>query len=188
MKTPLLRKIVNQKIVPGSKEYEEIHLLKKENDRRVMKLNSQYRESKEINHFLSQITEQTIDESVNICLPFYTDFGKHITFGKHIFVNQNVTFVDLGGIIIEDNVLIGPMSRLVTVNHLIHPKERRGLYVQPIHINKNVWLGTNVTVLPGVTIGENSIISADATVTKDVPANVIMAGTPAKILKRITDE
>lgn len=188
MKTPLLRKIVNQKIVPGSKEYEEIHLLKKENDRRVMKLNSQYRESKEINHFLSQITEQTIDESVNICLPFYTDFGKHITFGKHIFVNQNVTFVDLGGIIIEDNVLIGPMSRLVTVNHLIHPKERRGLYVQPIHIKKNVWLGTNVTVLPGVTIGENSIISADATVTKDVPANVIMAGTPAKILKRITDE
>lgn len=83
-------------------------------------------------------------------------------------------------------VLIGPMTRLITVNHLIEPSVRRGLLVNSIRIKKNAWLGANVTVLPGVTIGENSVVSADSTVTKDVPDNVIVAGTPARIIKSIT--
>lgn len=184
----LLEKIKGKEILRNSKEYKEIHLKKKDNDRLVMELNSQYRDSKEVNSLLSEIIEKKIDDTVHISLPFYTDFGKHIKLGKNIFINQNVTFVDLGGIIIEDDVLIGPMSRLITVNHLIEPTIRRGLLVNSIRIKKNAWLGANVTVLPGVTIGENSIVSADTTVTKDVPDNVIVAGTPAKIIKEINKQ
>lgn len=121
-------------------------------------------------------------------MPFYTDFGKHISFGKDIFINQNVTFVDLGGIYLENNVLIGPGSRLLTVNHLVDPLKRRGLLVESIRIKENAWIGANVTILPRVTVGKNTIIAADATVTKDVPDNVIVAGTPARIIKEITVE
>lgn len=131
------------------------------------------------------ITGQDIDESVVISLPFYTDFGCHISFGKDIFINQNVTFVDLGGITIEDKVLIGPGCRLVTVNHIEDPAKRRGLMIQPVTLKENAWLGANVTVLPGVTIGRNSIVAADSTVTKDVPDNVIVAGTPAKVMREV---
>lgn len=153
-----------------------------------MMLNAQYYPNEEILQYLEKITGQTIASSVTVSQPFYSDFGKHITFGKDIFINQNVTFVDLGGIMIEDQVLIGPGSRLITVNHLISPKNRRGIKVEPIRIKKNAWLGTNVTVLPGVTVGENSIVAADSTVTKDVPDNVIVVGSPAKVIRKIEEE
>lgn len=184
-KRELLTKIVGKKILAHSPLFDEIHDLKNENERLVMALNNSYHSPSEVNQKLSEITDAVIDKSVVISLPFYTDFGKHIRFGKNIFINQNVTFVDLGGIEIEDDVLIGPMCRLITVNHLVDPAERRGLEVKPVMIKKNAWLGANVTVLPGVTIGKNSIVSADATVTKDVPDNVIVAGTPARIIKTI---
>lgn len=93
--------------------------------------------------------------------------------------------VDLGGIVIEDHVLIGPMCRIITVNHLIDPTKRRGLSVAAVKIEENAWLGANVTVLPSVTIGKNAVVAADSTVTKDVPDNVIVAGTPAKVIKEI---
>lgn len=96
--------------------------------------------------------------------------------------------MDLGGITIEDNVLIGPGARLVTVNHLVSPKKRRGLRVAPICVKKNAWIGANTTILSGVTIGENAIVAADATVTKDVPPNVIVAGSPAKQIRKIIEE
>ncbi|HAX1042357.1 TPA: sugar O-acetyltransferase, partial [Enterococcus faecium] len=84
-----------------------------------------------------------------------------------------------------DSVLIGPRVNLITVNHLTDPKERRGLLVKPIHIKKNAWIGAGATILPGVTIGENAIVAANATVTKDVPDNTIVAGIPAKIVKPV---
>ncbi len=185
LKTNLLNKITNKKILPGSKLFDEIHELKADNDELVINLNSSFRTPTEVNRLLTEITGNKIDDTNHISLPFYTDFGKHIHLGKNIFINQNVTFVDLGGIFIEDHVLIGPTSRIITVNHLIDPSERRGLEVQSVIIKKNAWLGANVTVLPGVTIGQNSIVAADSTVTKDVPDNIIVAGTPAKIIKSI---
>ncbi len=180
-----LKEIQNKEILPDSAYFREIHQLKAGNEQLVMEMNSSYHSNQKVLDYLSEISGATIDPSVTISLPFYTDFGKHIRFGKEIFINQNVTFVDLGGIVIEDNVLIGPMSRLITVNHLADPVTRRGLFLSPIHIKKNAWLGANVTILPGVTVGENAIIAADSTVTKDVPANVIVAGSPAKIIKSI---
>ncbi|ALS00422.1 acetyltransferase [Enterococcus silesiacus] len=184
----LQQKIVGKEIVKDSPLFEEIHLVKQHNERLLMLLNAQYYSNEEILQLLEKITGQTIDSSVKISQPFYSDFGKHITFGKDIFINQNVTFVDLGGITIEDQVLIGPGSSLITVNHLIAPKKRRGIKVEPILIKKNAWLGANVTVLPGITIGENSIVAADSTVTKDVPDNVIVVGSPAKVVRKIEED
>ncbi|WP_375180167.1 DapH/DapD/GlmU-related protein [Enterococcus rotai] len=188
LNSELQKKIVGKEILKDSPLFEEIHYAKHENEQLIMKLNAQYYPNKEVLALLEEITGKTIDSSVKISQPFYSDFGKHITFGKEIFINQNVTFVDLGGITIEDQVLIGPGSRLVTVNHLVSPKNRRGIKVEPIHIKQNAWLGANVTVLPGVTIGENSIVAADSTVTKDVPDNVIVVGSPAKVVRKIEEE
>lgn len=184
----LLQKIIGKEIVKDSPLFEEIHSVKKNNERLLMMLNADYYPNEEVLKYLEKITSQKIDSSVKISQPFYSDFGKHIRFGKDIFINQNVTFVDLGGITIEDQVLIGPGSRLITVNHLISPKKRRGIKVEPIYIKKNAWLGANVTVLPGVTIGKNSIVAADSTVTKDVPDNVIVVGSPAKVVREIEED
>ncbi|OJG52093.1 hypothetical protein RV06_GL001108 [Enterococcus haemoperoxidus] len=184
----LQQKIVGKEILKDSTIFKEIHLVKQHNERLIMMMNAQYYSNEEILQYLEEITSQKIDPSVKISQPFYTDFGKHITFGKDIFINQNVTFVDLGGITIEDQVLIGPGSRLITVNHLISPKKRRGIKVEPIYIKKNAWLGANVTILPGITIGKNSIVAADSTVTKDVPDNVIVVGSPAKVVRKIEED
>ncbi|WP_041556679.1 DapH/DapD/GlmU-related protein [Carnobacterium sp. 17-4] len=181
----LLSRIIRKEIVKGSYYFEEIHEQKVENERLVMELNTGYHTPTEVRTSLEKITGQSIDSSVTVSLPFYTDFGKHISFGKDIFINQNVTFVDLGGVFLEDNVLIGPGARLITVNHLVDPAKRRGIIVDSIRIKENAWIGANATVLAGVTVGKNAIVAADATVTKDVPDNVIVAGTPARITKEI---
>ncbi len=187
-KRALMDRLQAKEILADSALFKEIHLVKEQNDRLVAELNSGYHSPKEGLGLLGKITGSQIDESVTVSLPFYTDFGRHMTFGKNIFINQNVTFVDLGGITIEDEVLIGPMSRLITVNHLTAPAKRRGMLVSPVLVKRNAWIGANVTILPGVTIGENAIVAADSTVTKDVPQNVIVAGSPAKVLKLIEPE
>ncbi|BCA86946.1 acetyltransferase [Enterococcus saigonensis] len=188
MRNDLLTSIQNKKIFQNSDIFEKIHEIKSKNEETLFQLNATYHSNSEILKYLEMTTAQKIDPTVSISLPFFSDFGRHIKFGKNIFINQNVSFVDLGGITVEDQVLIGPMSRLITVNHLIDPVERRGLFVSPIKIKKNAWIGANVTILPGVTIGENSIVAADSTVTKDVADNVIVAGSPATIKKVIGEE
>ncbi|EQA5567611.1 DapH/DapD/GlmU-related protein [Listeria monocytogenes] len=184
----LQKRLVDQEILQGSDLLDEIHEVKQNNEQLIIELNTKYHSKKEVIKYLSDITGKPVDPSVDVSLPFYSDFGKHITFGKNIFINLNVTFVDLGGITIEDNVLIGPGARLVTVNHLVSPKKRRGLRVAQICVKKNAWIGANATILSGVTIGENAIVAADATVTRDVPANVIVAGSPAKQIRKIIEE
>lgn len=181
----LLQRIVQKEILKDSPIFDEIHIQKAANERLVMELNTGYHSPEEVIKALEEITGESIDASVTISLPFYTDFGRHISFGKDIFLNQNVTFVDLGGIFLENNVLIGPGARLLTVNHIVDPAKRRGIVVDSIRIKDNAWIGANATILPGVTVGKNAIVAADSTVTKDVPDNVIVAGTPARIIKEI---
>ncbi|MCE4957380.1 DapH/DapD/GlmU-related protein [Macrococcoides caseolyticum] len=183
----LLERIQNIEILKDDPIYDEIHEHKGNNERLSFEINDGYKTNTEVLKILGEMTGQSIDESVVVSLPFYTDYGRHIKFGKDIFINKNVTFVDLGGIEIEDNVLIGPSARIISVNHIVDPTKRRGLVVNKVLIKKNAWLGANVTVLPGVTVGENSIVAADSTVTKDVPPNTIVAGTPAKVIKSIEE-
>lgn len=95
---------------------------------------------------------------------------------------------DQGGIYIGDDVLIGHNACLLTLNHEMEPENRADMHPKPIHIEDKVWLGSNVTVLPGVTIGEGAIVAAGAVVTKDVESNTIVGGVPAKIIKRISDD
>jgi len=134
---------------------------------------------------LSEIIGSQLDESTIIFPPFYTNFGKFIQIGKNVFINHACSFLDMGGITIEDHVLIGPKVNLVTENHPLTPADRRALISKPILVKRNAWIGAAATILPGVTIGENAVVAAGAVVTTDVPDNTIVAGVPAKIIKSI---
>jgi acetyltransferase-like isoleucine patch superfamily enzyme len=139
----------------------------------------------EMRERLSEILDSKIDKSTTIFVPFYTNFGKHIKLGKNVFINHACTFLDLGGITIEDDVQIGPKVNLITENHPIDPAKRKYLDLKSIVIKRNAWIGAAATILPGVTIGENSIVAAGAVVNRDVPDNTIVGGVPAKALRTI---
>ena len=148
-------------------------------------LNTGYKTPEEVRNILSKITGNKIDNSVQVLTPFNTDFGANIRLGKDVFINKSCMFVDLGGIELEDKVLIGPDVKILSVNHPLDPKNRRGVILKGVKIKHNAWLGAGVTVCPGVTIGENSVIGAGSIVTKDVPNNTVYAGVPAKFIKNI---
>lgn len=134
---------------------------------------------------ISQITKQAIDDSVEIRLPFFTDFGRNIHLGKEVFINSGVTLVDLGGIYLADKVLIGPKANIISVNHPLDPANRRNVELKPVYVHENAWIGANATILPGVSIGRNAVVAAGAVVTKNVPANTVVAGVPARVIKTI---
>jgi acetyltransferase-like isoleucine patch superfamily enzyme len=139
----------------------------------------------EMRERLSELIGSVIDKSSAIFVPFHTNFGRHIKIGKNVFINHACSFLDLGGITIEDDVQIGPRVNLVTENHPIDPTTRKNLELKSIIIKRNAWIGAGATILPGVTIGENSIVAAGAVVNKDVPPNTIVGGIPAKLIKSI---
>ena len=176
---------LNTLITAGSDDFIEIHQIVDENAPFIAELSGTYKTQAEIRKLLSQITNSEIDDSVHINLPLYCDFGRHLRIGKNVFINTACVFTDLGGIVIEDNVLIAPQVKIISVNHDINPKTRRGEILSPVHIQKNAWIGAGATILPGVTIGENAVIAAGAVVSKNVPANTIYGGVPAKWIKDI---
>ncbi|MGN6342831.1 MAG: DapH/DapD/GlmU-related protein [Ginsengibacter sp.] len=139
----------------------------------------------EIRILLSRITNSEIDESVAVFTPLFINYGKHTKIGKNVFINFDCTLLDLGGITIEDNVLIAPKVNLLSEGHPLAPENRQSLVPGPIHIKKNAWIGANATILPGVTIGENAVVAAGAVVSKDVSDNTVVGGIPAKIIKGI---
>lgn len=142
-------------------------------------------EPTEVRNILSQITGTEIDESTTIFTPLHINYGKNTKIGKNVFINFDCVFLDLGGITIEDNVLIAPKVSLLSEGHPTEPEHRTSLTTGHIHIKKNAWVGANATIMQGVTIGENAIVASGAVVTKDVPDNVIVGGIPAKIIKTI---
>ncbi len=129
-----------------------------------------------------------VGEGCYIEPPLYSNWGgKHLHFGKGVYVNFNFTAVDDRDIYIGDYVMIGPNVTIATAGHPIEPSLRRqGMqYNMEVRIGNNVWLGAGVIVLPGVTIGENSVIGAGSIVTKDIPANVVAVGNPCRVLREI---
>ncbi|MDR7210302.1 sugar O-acetyltransferase [Flavobacterium piscis] len=167
-------------------KYSDLFKVIKKAIRTTTKLNSLITDDlQEINSVFSELIGKKVDDTFFIIPPFYSDFGENITIGKNVFVNHACTFMDRGGITLEDNVLIGPKVNLITTNHPLNPNERRATISNPIIIKKGAWIGVGATILPGVTIGINSIVAAGAVVSKDVPDNVIVGGIPAKILKNL---
>ena len=139
----------------------------------------------EIRDLLSQITGSEIDESVAVFTPLYINYGKNTKIGKNVFINFDCVFLDLGGITIEDNVLIAPKVSLLSEGHPVNPNERQSLVPGIFTSEKMHGLVQRATILPGVTIGENAVVAAGAVVSKDVPANTVVGGIPAKHIKNI---
>lgn len=140
-------------------------------------------ESRELKKLYEDMFEAPIDEKTNILPPVMIDYGKQMSVGRQVFINHSMTCMSAGGIIIEDNVQIGPRATFVTTNHDFN--NRYTLKCKGIHIKKNAWLGAGVTVMPGVTIGENAVVAGGAVVTKNVEDNTVVGGNPAKIIKKL---
>ncbi|WP_418969200.1 sugar O-acetyltransferase [Alloscardovia omnicolens] len=172
-------------LIPESVEHNTMLRYSEEARRITSALNTSYRTPDEIRELMTQLIGRSVDASFTLFPPFTSDFGKNIHIGKNVFINSGARFQDQGGIFIADNCQIGHNAVFATLNHGIQPDDRGTLYPAPIILEPNVWIGSQVTITPGVTIGENSIVAAGAVVTKDVPANVIAAGVPARVIKSI---
>ena len=165
-------------------EYSKIFEVASHTLKLVAKLNASG-DVDEVRQLLSEITRTQINDSTTVFAPFHTNVGIFIRMGKNIFVNHDCTFLDIGGITIEDDVMIGPKVSLITESHPINPAERKALMVKPVVIKRNAWIGAGAIIMPGVTVGENSVVAAGAVVSKDVPPNTVVAGVPAKVIKTL---
>jgi len=170
-------------IMPNDPEIHKLREASYEIKKQLIELNNST-EPDEILNILGEIVGEKL-KNVAVFTPVYINYGKNLKIGKNVFINFDCTFLTLGGITIEDDVLIGPKVSLITENHPLEPQHRKGLIGKSILIKNNAWIGANSTILPGVTIGENAVVAAGAVVSKDVPDNVVVGGIPAKIIKPI---
>ena len=150
--------------------------------------NLTYSDPDQIRALFSDLIGETVDASFALIPPFYATGGANTRVGRNVFVNQNCTFYDLGGLDIADDVMIGPNVSLITSGHPIEPSQRRAAVVaKPIVIERNVWIAAGATIIGGVTIGENSVVAAGSVVTKDVPPNTLVGGNPARVIRSIAE-
>ena len=154
--------------------------------RLCVEMNATATDVNQVRSQLSAIIGSEIDESTAIFPPFHTNFGLFIRLGKNIFINHACSFLDIGGITIEDDVQIGPRVNLTSENHPLDPGDRKTVIPRAIVIKRNAWIGAGATILPGVTVGENAIVAAGAVVSRDVPPNTVVAGIPAKVVKTLS--
>lgn len=168
--------------------YEFMNRASDEARRITFELNGAYHSMPEVRDLFARLFGKPVDPSFRVFPPFYTDFGKNITVGKNVFINACCHFQDQGGITLGDNCLVGHNVVFATLNHGFAPEERQSMLPAPIVVGRNVWIGSNSTILQGVTIGDNSIIAAGSVVTKDVPANAIVAGVSARFIRSISPE
>lgn len=175
-------------IVGGSPAHATMIETSEEALRICAELNRSYDGRGRVRELLEQLTGRSVDESVTMFPPFTSDFGKNIRLGRRVFVNSGCRFQDQGGITIGDDCLIGHNTVIATLQHAIEPTRRADLIPFPVVIGRNVWLGANVTVLPGVTIGDDAVIGAGSVVTRDIPARTIAVGSPARVVRSIDDD
>ncbi|MCH5223247.1 MAG: sugar O-acetyltransferase [Muribaculaceae bacterium] len=167
---------------------ELFEILNKQNDeaRKITcELNGRYHPMEEIRELMSKLLGYKVSDTLRVFPPFYTDFGRNIELGENVFINACCQFQDQGGIKIGDNCLIGHNVVIATLNHDMNPKRRWVCIPKRIEIGNNVWIGSNSTVLAGVKIGDNAVIAAGSVVTKDVEADTVVGGIPARFIKMI---
>ena len=142
----------------------------------------------EVRALFGELIGSAMDDGFLLIPPFYATGGADTRIGRNVFVNQNCTFYDLGGLDIGDDVMIGPNVSLITSGHPVEPSRRRDAVVaRPIAIGNNVWIGAGATIIGGVTVGANSVVGAGSVVTRDVPPDTLVGGNPARIIRSIAE-
>ena len=172
-------------ITAQSEAHLVMHALSDEARKITAELNNSYHTKEEIRSIFARLIGREVDEHFGMFPPFYTDCGKNIKVGKRVFINSGCCFQDQGGIEIGDDALIGQQVVIATLNHDLNPERRANMIPKAVKIGNRVWIGAHATILSGVTIGDGAVIAAGAVVTKDVPENTVVAGVPAKVIKRI---
>ncbi|POH73392.1 DapH/DapD/GlmU-related protein [Arthrobacter glacialis] len=174
-------------IAGDSPLHEVMHRVSQEALRITGELNGGYQEPARVRELLARLTGRPVDESVTLFPPFNSDFGKNIILGKRIFINSGCKVQDQGGVTIGDDTLIGHNVVIATLNHDLAPSRRADVHPAPVTIGRNVWIGSNATILPGVHIGDDAVVAAASVVTKDVPAGAVVVGSPARVVRTATD-
>ncbi len=142
----------------------------------------------EVRTLFGELIGTQVDDGFVLIPPFHATGGTGMKLGRNVFINQNCTFYDLGGLEIGDDVMIGPNVSLITSGHPVEPSRRRDFVVaKPIVIERNVWIGAGATIIGGVTVGENSVVAAGAVATRNVPPNVLVGGNPAAVIRSIAE-
>jgi acetyltransferase-like isoleucine patch superfamily enzyme len=135
----------------------------------------------------SELTGQPVDEMFMLIPPVYAQDGLNTRVGRNVFINQGCTFIDLGGIDIGDEVMLGPAVSLITSGHPLDPSMRRsGITAAPIRLERNVWIGAGAQILQGVTVGEDAVVAAGAVVTHDVEPATLVGGVPASPIRKLS--
>ena len=177
--------------IPTGKTYvgsDELYANVQRTMRLCAEMNSGYHTEAEVRDCLREITRSQVPDTVRVFTPLNINYGPGVRFGDDCFLNFGCTLLAIGGITIGDGAFIGPHCVLATEYHPEDPATRHTLLTKPIVIGRNAWLGADVKVLAGVTIGENAIVAAGSVVTKDVPANMVVAGSPARVIRPINSE
>jgi len=147
-----------------------------------------FNDAEKIRALFSQLIGRQVDESFLLIPPFYAAGGDEMRVGRNVFINQNCTFYDLGGLDIADDVMIGPNVSIITAGHPLEPSQRRAVTIgKPITIERNVWIAAGATIIGGVTVGENSVVAAGSVVTRNVAPNTLVGGNPARVIRTIGD-
>ena len=188
MKDIFERDLSGEMVSPNDPGYDELITDIFATMKKATEMNTGYKTPEEVHEYIGEILGKPLPKSTTLLPPFYIDYGKPVTIGEDCFIQQCCTFFGRGGITIGNGVFIGPKCNLITINHDVNPENRSATYGKPIIIEDKVWLGINVTVLQGVRIGYGSIVGANSTVTKDVPPMTIVAGNPARTVRRINED
>lgn len=140
----------------------------------------------EVRALFGELVGREMDDGFTLIPPFYATGGADTRIGRNVFINQNCRFYDLGGIDIADDVMIGPNVSIITSGHPLEPSRRRDFVVaKPVVIGRNVWIAAGAILVGGVTVGENAVVAAGSVVTRDVPANTLVGGNPARVIRSI---
>ena len=169
----------------GSEAHLFMHGAARSAQRVTAEINAGCHTAEELRALMSELVGYEVDEGFGLFPPIYSDFGRNIKLGRNVFINSGCCFQDQGGIELGDGCMIGHQVVIATLNHDLMPERRASMIPEKVTLGRNVWVGAHATILPGVTIGDDSVVAAGAVVTKDVPANCVAAGVPARVVKRL---
>ncbi|MDE7182261.1 MAG: sugar O-acetyltransferase [Clostridia bacterium] len=172
-------------IEAGSEAHLHMHEAAERSRKITAEINNKFHTAEELRELFSELIGKKVDGKFGLFPPFYADYGQNITVGQNVFINSGCCFQDQGGIEIGDNVLIGQQVVIATLNHDLSPAKRGNMLPAPVKIGNGVWIGAHATILSGVTVGDGAVIAAGAVVNRDVPANTVVGGVPAKVIKNI---